>query len=283
MIFAGCTAAGEGARPRGLSAFAPTMAALAAFLCTGAAVAETSYGDAGCVLTDGESGIVAEVLDAVTVRLESGPLVRLAGIIPPGDGDAGAAAMDALTEMTLGNPVRLRYGSLSRDRYQRATAQLYLTGGTEVWVQSALVSAGHAIVAGFAEDRSCLAALLVVEREARDAHAGLWLRRAPRDAWSDELRSGGARFELVEGEVISIGRRERTIYLNFGNDWSTDFTVSMAVADADPIEAEGGSFDDLVGRRVRIRGWLDLWDGPWIRVDHAEQIELLSGDNGGGE
>lgn len=280
MMFAGCTAAGE--RSRGLSVFAATVPALAGLLWAGAAVAETSFGNAGCVLADGESGIVAEVVDPVTVRLESGLGVRLAGIIPPGGG-ADATAIDALTGLALGHPVRLRYGSLSRDRYQRATAQLYLTGEAEVWVQSALVSAGHAIVAGFAEDRTCLAALLANEREARDAHAGLWLARAPRDVWSEELRHGGARFELVEGEVVSIGRRERTVYLNFGNDWSTDFTVSMAVADADAIEAEGGSFDDLVGRRIRIRGWLDQWDGPWIRVDHAEQIELLSGGNGGVE
>jgi endonuclease YncB( thermonuclease family) len=258
------------------------MSALAGLLCAGASAAETSLGNAGCLLADGESGIVAEIVDPVTVRLEGGLVVRLAGIIPPGDGGIDAAAADALAELTLGNPVRLRYGTLTRDRYQRATAQLYLAGDPEVWVQSALVSAGHAIVAGFAEDRSCLAALLVTEREARDAHAGLWLGRVPRDVWSDELRRGGARFELVEGEVVSIGRRERTVYLNFGNDWSTDFTVSMAVADADAIEAEGGSFDDLVGRRIRIRGWLDQWDGPWIRVDHAEQIELLSAGSGGG-
>jgi endonuclease YncB( thermonuclease family) len=280
MTFAGCTAAHSRARSRALSVLAvAALPALACLAIAGGAAAETSFGNAGCVLTDGESGIVADVLDPVTVRLDSGLMVRLAGIIPPGDVDGDAAAMDALTGLTLGNPVRLRYGGLSRDRYQRATAQLYLIGGPEIWLQSALISSGHAIVAGFAEDRSCLAALLAVEREARDAGAGLWLRRSPTDAWSGELRSGGARFELVEGEVVSIGRRERTVYLNFGHDWSTDFTVSLAVADADTIEAEGGSFDDLVGRRIRIRGWLDQWDGPWIRVDHAEQIELLSEGN----
>jgi hypothetical protein len=130
-------------------------------------------------------------------------------------------------------------------------------------------------VSGDASDRSCLAELLAFERDAREAGAGLWREQTPMSAWSNAIREGGPRFELIEGDVVSIGRTERTVYLNFGNNWSTDFTVTMTTADAATIEAEGGPFDDLVGRRIRVRGWMEQWDGPWIRVDHAEQIELL--------
>ena len=91
------------------------------------------------------------------------------------------------------------------------------------------------------------------------------------------------RFELIEGEVVSIGRTDRTVYLNFGQSWSIDFTVTIAAAEAALIKAENSPFDNLIGNRVRVRGWLDQWDGPWIRVDHAEQIELLSEDDDRGE
>ena len=66
-----------------------------------------------------------------------------------------------------------------------------------------------------------------------------------------------------------------TVYLNFGRDWSRDLTVTIGIADVEVFEAEGGPLDILAGQRVRVRGWLRQWDGPWIRVDHPEQIELL--------
>jgi len=267
----------------GVSLLAAAIPALAAgLLWAQSAVAEQAYGDAGCDLADGEIGTVTEIIDAVTVRLDSGLVVRLAGLLPPESGADAAGTSTALADLALGNRVLLRYGALDRDRYQRATAQLYVLGVEERWAQAELVSAGLALVSGYAEDRSCIAALLTLEREARAAGAGLWQHQMPRDAWSDAIRSGGPRFALVEGEIVSIGRTDRTVYLDFGRNWSTDFTVSMAVADAALIEAEGGAFDALVGRRIRVRGWLDEWDGPWIRVDHAEQIELLSEDDVGG-
>jgi micrococcal nuclease len=257
------------------AALAAALPALAGFFWSPGAFGEQAFAAADCTLTDGESEIVAEVLDSVTIRLQSGLVVRLAGIIPPADAATAAAAADALSDLVLGAPAILRYGERNRDRYQRATAQLYLVGSPERWVQSELIAAGLALVSGSADDRTCLAELLAFEREARDAKAGLWQEQAPKDAWSNTIREGGPRFELIEGEVISIGHTERTVYLNFGNNWSVDFTVTMATADAATIEAEGGPFDDLVGRRIRVRGWMEQWDGPWIRVDHAEQIELL--------
>jgi endonuclease YncB( thermonuclease family) len=252
-----------------------TLPALAGFFWAPGAVGEQAFATADCILTDGESEIVAEVLDSVTVRLESGLMVRLAGITPPANAAIAADAAVALADLVLGAPAILRYGQRSRDRYQRATAQLYLAASPEIWVEAELAAAGFAIVSGSADDRSCLAELLAFEREAREAGAGLWRNQRPKDAWSNAIRDGGPRFELIEGEVVSIGRTERTVYLNFGNNWSTDFTVTMTTADAATIEAEGGPFDDLVGRRIRVRGWMEQWDGPWIRVDHAEQIELL--------
>lgn len=285
MIAPECTGARDPRMSnRGVSIMAAAIPALAAgLLLAQSAAAEQAYGDAGCNLTDGEIGTVTEILDAVTVVLDSGLVVRLAGILPPESGADAADASSVLAELTLGHRVFLRYGSLDRDRYQRATAQLYVLGTEEKWVQAELVAAGLAVVSGNAEDRSCIATLLSVEREARLAGAGLWQHQMPRDAWSDAIRTGGTRFALVEGEVVSIGRTDRTVYLNFGHNWSTDFTVSMDVQNAALIESEGGAFDALIGQRIRVRGWLDQWDGPWIRVDHAEQIELLSEDYVAGE
>ena len=255
------------------------LAILVAAAAAGAASAdEIAFGDAGCDLREGETGTVAEVLDAVTLRLDDGLAVRLAGIMPPADETEGAAA---LVGLVAGKAVTLRYGPLDRDRYDRAYAQLFLAGDPEVWVQSELVAGGYAVVAGFAEARDCLATLLMHERRARAENAGLWAERTPLDAWSPLLRNVSPRYELVEGRVVSIGRTERTVYLNFGNDWSVDFTVTINAADAGAFETGDLTFEMLIGQQVRIRGWLEQWDGPWMRVDHPEQIEVLNTGNGG--
>jgi micrococcal nuclease len=277
-------------QPGGFSSAARRFAYISAvltiaYLCgTAAAKAdEYAFADAGCELRDGETGVVAAVIDPVSLRLDSGLEVRLAGIRPPGGSDQTAAAAVAFLEtLALGQTVMLRYGALERDRYQRATAQVFIGGTREKWLQAELAGAGLALVGGLAEDRACLSDLLAFERAARSANLGVWAARMPLDAWADELRRGELRYELVEGRIVSIGRTERTVYLNFGNDWSIDFTVTIVAADAGAIEAEGGSLDILIGQEVRIRGWLEQWDGPWIRVDHPEQIEVLNRGDGGG-
>lgn len=261
------------------------LAAVAAF---GApAAAERVFAEAGCVLTEGESGLVESVIDGNTVRLADGLVVRLAGIdvpMPPlmTDQDAALAARaaDALSEIVLGQPIRIRYGAVTRDRYGRATGQVVVTGAEEIWVQAALVDAGLARVAGFADDRACLAALMEHERSARAAGLGLWPELRVRSAYDPSLVEAAGLYALVSGRIVSIGRTERTVYLNFGRDWSVDFTVTMTAAVAADIEAAGGPLDGLEGRSVRIRGWIEEWNGATIAVDHAEQIEILDEDGG---
>jgi micrococcal nuclease len=36
----------------------------------------------------------------------------------------------------------------------------------------------------------------------------------------------------------------------------------------------------LAGKQVRVRGWVEWRNGPMIRADHREQIELLPSPSG---
>lgn len=246
------------------------------FESTGWAVAaERTFADGGCAPEPGQRGLVEAVLDGATLRLAGGTEVRLSSLDMPGGFDDPAAAA-LLTTLALGREVVLRYGDLRSDRYGRALAQVYVLGESEIWLQAALLAGGLGRVMGSRNDRNCIAALLEHERAGRAAGLGVWALAPPIDADAPALRAIDGAFTLVEGTVVSIGRRERTVYLNFGNDWSADFTVSFSAADADRFEEAGGSLDALVGQRVRIRGWLIQRDGPWISLDHPEQIEVLN-------
>lgn len=241
------------------------------------ATAETALGQARCDLTEGETAMVAAVPGALTVTLATGMIVRLAGLVVPDE--AAAESLAVLQALALGETVTLRYGDVTRDRYDRATAQIFLAGDDGVWLQERLLAEGLAIVSGRPDDRQCLSDLLAAEATGRSAAAGLWQNYNIPDAWSDTIRTEGGRFTLIEGRVVSIGRTASTIYLNFGNDWARDLTVTIGLPDAAIIEDEGDSLDILVGQVIRVRGWLTQRDGPWIRVDHPEQIELLSAGN----
>jgi hypothetical protein len=64
-------------------------------------------------------------------------------------------------------------------------------------------------------------------------------------------------------------------YLNFGDDWREDFTISIAPRDRRLFEDGGHPIEDYEGRLVRVRGWIKSFNGPMIEATHPEQIEIL--------
>ncbi|MDH5799092.1 MAG: hypothetical protein OEZ19_11040, partial [Paracoccaceae bacterium] len=78
-----------------------------------------------------------------------------------------------------------------------------------------------------------------------------------------------------EGRVLDAADVRGTIYLNFGADWRSDFTVKITSRSRKLFEAEGFDFPAMENRTIRVRGWLDEMNGPMIEATHPEQIELL--------
>lgn len=255
---------------------------------TGAERSERMAGLDECRLVDGETGIVASVVDGDTLVLESGLEVRLVGIqapkLPLGRPDFVAwpraeEAKAALERMALGQAVQLRYGGTRRDRYGRALAHIEIVpeDGEPVWLQREMVAQGLARVYSFADNRQCVGALMNVERDARDSGLGLWPDPyyAIRPATDLALATRHDVYDLVEGRVVSVGERGPIAYLDFGRDWSTDFTAVLTAEAIAGLAESGAAVETLKGQRVRLRGWIESHDGPSMRVTHPEQLELL--------
>jgi hypothetical protein len=91
---------------------------------------------------------------------------------------------------------------------------------------------------------------------------------------ADAGRAVGS-FQLIEGRVVEAARRADRWYLNFGEDWRSDFTViipaqalhDFAAAKVDPYA--------LRGRVIRVRGWVESFNGPMIEAVIPEQIEII--------
>ena len=233
-------------------------------------------------LERGPRGAVVDVVDGDTVRLDSGRQIRLTGIQAPKLplGRAGFQAWPLAEEakqqmerLSLGRDVWLAYGGRREDRHGRILAQTFLDDGT--WLQGEMVRRGMARVYSFADNTACIGALLRLEREARADRRGIWRLDwyAPQAASPDVGPYGS--FQLVEGTVHSADVVRGRLYLNFGEDWRSDFTVSAAPKVRARLDRQDYDYLGLQGRRIRVRGWIDKRNGPMLALSHAEQIERL--------
>ena len=212
-------------------------------------------------LRSGGEATVAEIVDGDTLVLDDGRTVRLVGIQAPKLplGRPGFVAQPladdaktALETLTFGSRVSLSYGGRQTDRYGRELAHLHLDTG--VWVRGELLRLGFARVYSFADNRALIAEMLALEGAARAAGLGIWASDSYRVRTVAETPALIDRFELVEGEVVDTALVRGRGYLNFGPDYRTDFTVSIAPRDMRAFRDAGLGPESYAGRRVRVRG-----------------------------
>jgi micrococcal nuclease len=221
---------------------------------------------------------VAEVVAGDQLRLADGRAVRLAGIRVPG-GDAAAAlalaeqARAELTTLLDGQKVRLALAEAPFDRYGRLVAQI--ERGDGLWLQGALLERGLAQVQTRPGEAARAERMLALERAARAARRGLWADAAFMAREASAALGDAARFRIVYGRVLRVAPTERFVYLNFGSDWRSDFTVRIAKALADRLASSGLEVASLTGRRIEVRGLVLEAGGPLIELSHPEQMQVL--------
>ncbi len=234
----------------------------------------------------GERAKVAAVVDGDTVvldkRVEGAIEVRLVGLQAPKLplGRVGFQAWPlaeeakaVLLSLVQGRIVELHYGGARMDRNGRRLAHLVLENGT--WIQGAMLERGMARVYSFADNRGAVAEMLALEAAARTARRGIWAHPFYALLTPEETAGRIDTFQIVEGRVLGTIRVGGRTYLNFGADWRTDFTVTVASAAERLFRRQGLDPVTFEGRQVRVRGWLGSYNGPTIEATHPEQLELL--------
>ena len=230
----------------------------------------------------GGEGVVQEIIDGDTLFLDDGRQVRLVGIQAPklALGRRGfkawplaGEAKTALAGIALGKPVALSFGGAHRDRHGRLLAHLYLEDG--LWIQGEMIARGMARVYSFPDNRELANEMLAQEETAREEGRGIWNHAFYAVRSPDETEALVGSFQLVEGEVLSAAVVRGRGYLNFGNDYRSDFTISIPPKSRRLFEKEGIDLSRLEGSRVRVGGWLKSFNGPMIEATHPEQIEII--------
>lgn len=228
------------------------------------------------------------VVDGDTFLLMDGRAVRLAGIAAAKA--VTASAMDAtppivgwarrvLEGLIVGREVELELATPGIDRHRRLLAHAYVVapdadGTSRLWVQGELLRQAAARVSTTLDTRRLAAEMLAIEAEARADGRGIWALRYYRVLNSDEAASGIGSFSLVQGRVEEVSIVGSRTFLNFGDDWRSDFTVSLDARARRLFKASGLEPQALAGKVVRVRGWIESYNGPMIEITHPEEIEV---------
>lgn len=225
------------------------------------------------------------MLDAETLRLDDGSELRLAGIVAPRASDTASdtvfwppasEARRALETAVAGRPIEIASASGKADRYGRLVGQAFvIESGRRIWLQALQLAAGHARVHALADRTACLDELLGHERLAQSAGLGLWANAAyqVRPATdTNALMRYRHTLQLVEGQVVEVAELRGRVYLNFGSDWRSDFTAGI-----ERPRGEGWPRDmrELKAKFVRVRGFIERRNGPYVELAHPSQLELL--------
>lgn len=216
-------------------------------------------------------GPVAEVRRDLVIVTADGQELRPDGLLAAdaaGAGDEAALAAQARLQQLIGKgPVEIPSGDTLRDRHNRAVVQLWTARGD--WVQQRMLAEGLALYLTLGPD---LPELRAAEAEAQQAGRGLWQQRRfqPLPAVG-EMRVRSGSFRRIEGTVAEVvpGRRETA--LHFGSDRDSDVTAYIDAADLATVLPAGA--EALVGRTVRLRGFLYWRGGPALSLTSASQIE----------
>ncbi|MCU0838088.1 MAG: thermonuclease family protein [Rhodospirillales bacterium] len=236
-----------------------------------------------------EHARVVSVLDGDTLLIDPSAggrqEVRLAGVQAPKpfpDGSEGwlvkhaEAAFRGLSELADGAALILIVPEQRTNRYGQLLAQAHRADG--LWLQGEMLRRGLVRVQTLPATSAHADEMLAIEAQARREGRGIWADPRFAVRTPEALSRDIGTFQVVEGTVQRTARVKSRIYLNFGEDWRSDFTVSMTPRLAAAFAASGIEVMALAGRGVRVRGWLDSLNGPLIELTHREQLELVDAD-----
>jgi endonuclease YncB( thermonuclease family) len=237
------------------------------------AVVSASETPAACPLPIIEQVEVKRATDTATLDLADGRRVRLAAVLAPRAGEPFAVEFHRrLSEAVAGRSIWLAFDGQTTDRYGTLIAHIFTDVG---WAQQELVAAGLARVRTLPDATSCVAQLINEEAAARAGSRGLWALPRYRVRGPDDLEDDIGTFQIVEGRVAAVTVRRGRVYVNFGADYRSDFTVTIAPRDARRLAKQGVDPVSWAHKKVRVRGWLSRLNGPEMELTHAAQIQIL--------
>jgi len=223
---------------------------------------------------------VTEVIDGDTVRLENGKLLRYIGIDTPEtrlkknglfvlDPQPFSQEAKEYNRLLVENKyIRIEFDTEKTDRYKRLLGYCFIDN---IFVNAALVKEGFAVLYTRPPNLKYTNLFLSSQRQAQKDKKGLWgayetIDHSQANNYINQIRT-------VTGRVISTYKSKKCIFLNFGTNYKTDFTIVIFKRsfshfynqEIDPVEFYRGKF-------VEVSGRIREHNGPEIIVNVPEEI-----------
>ncbi|MCK5375121.1 MAG: thermonuclease family protein [Alphaproteobacteria bacterium] len=239
---------------------------------------------------------VSEVINPMTIMLEDKRIITLAGLDFPdldfyNPGDLSVTAQKVLDDFLTGEKVAVYQtsksdqGRINRMGYHIAHLVRINDGalkgnqnkkGKDVWVQGLMLSLGLARVRTTKYNRDMAAQMLALEDIARKQKDGLWNMSDYILLTPEQAKAHIGSYQLIEGVVKGITMHKNKTYINFGHNWRKDFTLGISGSNARTFRREHIEPREWNGATMRVRGWIESFNGPYIELDHPERVEILS-------
>ena len=225
---------------------------------------------------------VMKVIDPLTFVGNDKNIYALAGIEVPnsqtGKTDITLEASKRLAELIEDKDLVLYVtktsdrGRINRMNQSVAHAEIKQD---RVWVEGEMLAEGLARVRTTQSNPEMVAEMLKIEKEARDNKRGLWANSTLQILNAENVTGQENAFAIVEGTPKAAAITRNMIFLNFADDYKKDFTVGIPTNLRIAFAKRGMDVQKLAHVPLRVRGMVQSYNGPFIEIDHPEQIEVL--------
>jgi endonuclease YncB( thermonuclease family) len=227
--------------------------------------------------------LIQKVIDPLRVQLQDGRIVQLASLEIP-DNNAGipgpvaSKAFEQLKTM-LENKQATFYQTKDEGDGRRNRMGHYLghleTHGDKFWIQGVLIKNGLARIQPSADNTEMAAQMITLENEAIKEKRGIWASDKFGVLTPENAASAMNSWAIVEGKITKTGMSNNTVFLNFAEDWRKDFTIGIEGEVRRQIAKKNLDSMSLGGKRVRVHGWVEDYNGPYIKLSNAIWLEIL--------
>lgn len=243
-------------------------------------------GPLGCAGSERQQASISKFTKTHIAALKNGQQLLFANIKI-----ADALEVKYLDDLFTNSEVMLAPSGRLKDRHNRLIRQVILKPNRQPeaedaphrWLQQHLVGEGLARVYALPSNYLCVKELLASEREARASSKGEWRQGGafqihPASAVRRLNRLPQGSFQIVSGSLKAVTIKTRTTYLNFSDDWKTDFTALIETRLLKRKDSRWPNLKALIGKKLLIRGWLEHWNGPMIRLETPEMLTIEAED-----
>ncbi|WP_306258958.1 hypothetical protein [Pararhizobium sp. IMCC21322] len=242
---------------------------------------------AECGLKPNEPGTIVAADSTGDLSLQDGRKLKLAGV-------RIAASPNPLADL-VGQTIVPYPAAKGPDRTGFTPAHILLSAETDnqppVWLQQKLLQQGNAFIYIYPDQISCASALRSSEETARQSGTGIWNLdllhptpiSIPKDTQSFFLGTAGhfdadravGHYGIIRGLVLSTGSAGRWRYLNFGRNYTEDFTVRLTANVEKRLSEHGFTLKGLKDRTIEVRGIVQSNGGPLVDVFDTAQIVIM--------